>query len=207
MTEQPFPPSVLELAAANQLGDPIRMFRPHPLRRLAAMLRRRPRPMPVYLFDGGLVRPPDEAYGWDELSSVTAAGVRRRRRGRTRWRVAIETTDGHSARLNHGLCDVERLGEVIVAEVMQRVVPAYVTTIENGGTVELGPFTVSGKGVEKDAELIPWSAIREVGMSNGVVYVRRVDQVITTAVTASRMPNAAAFIALCRHLGAPVQET
>lgn len=207
MTEQPFPRSVLEIAAVSQLGDPIRMFRPHALRRLHAVLLRRPRPMPVYLFTGGLVRPPDEAYGWAELSSVTAAGVQRRRRGRTRWRVVIETTDGRTARLNHGLRDVERLGEVIIAEVMQRVVPAYVTTVENGGTVELGPFTVSLKGIEKDAELIPWSAIREVGMSNGVVYVRRVDQVITTAVTADRMPNAAAFIALCRHLGVPVAET
>jgi hypothetical protein len=44
-------------------------------------------------------------------------------------------------------------------------------------------------------------------MGNGVVYVRRVDQVITTAVTADRMPNAVGFIALCRHLGAPVEET
>ena len=72
----------------------------------------------------------------------------------------------------------------------------------HGGTVEVGPFIVSAKGVEKDAELVPWPAVREVGMSNGVVYVRRVDQVITIAATAARMPNAAAFIALCRHLAA-----
>jgi hypothetical protein len=207
MTEQPFPPPVPELAETKKLGDPIRMFRPHPVRRLAAALLRRARPQPVYLYAGGLVRPPEEAYGWEDLSSVIVAGVRRRRRGRTRWRVTIETTDGRTARLNHGLTDVERLGEVIVAEVMQRVVPTYVTTIENGGTVELGPFTVSGKGLVKDAELIPWSAVSEVGMSNGVVYVRRVDQVLTTAVMAARMPNAAAFIALCRHLGAPAEET
>jgi hypothetical protein len=207
MTEQPFPPPVLELAEAKQLGDPIRMFRPRPLRRVVAVLLRRSRPMPVYLFAGGLVRPPDEAYDWADLRSVIAAGVRRRRQGRTHWQVTVETMDGHTIRLDGGLSDVERLGEVIVAEVMQRVVPAYVTTVENGGVVELGPFVVSAKGIEKDAELIRWPAVREVGMSNGVVYVRRADQVVTTAVTAARMPNAAAFIALCRHLGVPVEET
>jgi hypothetical protein len=206
MTDELFPSSVRELAQAGQLGDPVRVFHPKSFRLLMAVVLRRPGPVPVYLFEGGLVRPP-EAYNWDELSTVIAAGVRRRREGRTRWRLTIETTDGRTARLEGGLSDLDRLGEVIVSEVMRRVVPAYVATIESGGTVELGPFLVSGKGVEKDAELIPWSAIRDVGMSNGVVYLHRFDQVITTAVTADRMPNAAAFIALCRHFGAPEEAT
>jgi Rieske Fe-S protein len=230
MTDEPFPPTVGELAAAHRLGDPVRVFRPRFFGRLAAMLRRRSRPVPVYLFDGGLVRPP-EAFGWDELSAVIAAGVRRRRAGRTRWQVTIEPVGGRAVGLADGLADMERLGEVVVAEVMRRVVPVYVAAVENGGSVSLGPFTVSGKGIEKDAELIPWPAVRAVGMNNGIVYVRRADEVartgdtaggttavtggvtaavsgvVTAAVTAARMPNAAAFIALCRHLGARVEES
>jgi hypothetical protein len=207
MTAQPFPLPVLELAGGSQLGDPVRVFRPQPVRRLLAVLLRRARPRPVYLFEGGLVRLPDEVYGWTELTGVVVAGVRPRRRGRTRWQITIETAAGRAARLDGGLADVERLGEVIVAEVVRRVVPSYVTTIESGGTVELGPFTVSAKGVEKDAELIPWPAVREVGMSNGVVYVHSADQVTALAATVARVPNAAAFIALCRHLGASIAES
>jgi hypothetical protein len=207
MIAHPFPSPVLQLARGGRLGDPVRAFRPPPARRLLAVLLRRARPRPVYLFEGGLVRPPDEVYGWAELSSVVVAGVRPRRRGRTRWRITIATAAGRTARLDGELTDAERLGEVIVAEVARRVVPSYVTTIESGGAVELGPFTVSAKGVEKDAELVPWPAVREVGMSNGVVYVRRVNRVTAIAATAARVPNAAAFIALCRHLGVPVAET
>jgi hypothetical protein len=235
MTIESFPARVRELAADRRLGDPVRAFRPRSVHRLTAVLRRRARPVPVYLFAGGLVRPP-EAYGWRELSSVTVAGVRRRRRrGSIRWQVAIDLADGRTVRLADGLADIELLGEVIVAEVMRRVVPGYVATVGNGGTVAFGPFTVSDKGIEKDAELIPWPAIGSVGMSNGLVYVRRRDErspaalpaalpapppapatgadgnaaaaagaAGIVAVIAARMPNAAAFIALCRHLGAQV---
>jgi hypothetical protein len=228
MTDEPFPPAVGALATAHRLGDPIRVFRPRLSGRLAALLRRRPPPVPVYLFYGGLARPP-EAYAWDDLNAVITAGVRRRRTGRIRWQVTIEPAGGPAVRLADGLADVARLGEVIVAEVTRRVVPGYVATIESGGTVALGPFTVSGKGIEKDAELIPWSAVRTVGMDNGMVYVRRADELtrigpgpapgadhapatslapaVTAAVTAARMPNAAAFIALCGHLGARVEKS
>lgn len=235
MTDEPFPPAVRELAAARRLGDPVRAFRPRLVRMLVAVLvRRRDRPVPVYLFDGGLVRPP-EAYGWAELSAVTAAGVRRRRRsGRTRWQVTIELADEpdepdsggigrrrrrpkRSVRIADDVADMELLGDVIVAEVMRRVVPGYVAAVEQGGTVTFGPFTVSGKGIEKDAELIPWPAVGSVGMGNGVVYVRRVAETGprnavmpgggVIAVIAARMPNAAAFIALCRYLGARVEDT
>jgi hypothetical protein len=203
MTDEPFPSSALDLAEERNLGDPVRAFRPHRVRRLASLVLRRVRREAVYLFEHGLVRY-QEAYRWDELRSVTVAGVRRRREGRTRWRFGIQAEGRRTAEFDYGLSDMERLVEVIMAEVMKRVVPGYVATIESGGKVVLGPFTVSGKGLEKDAEMIPWPYVQEVGMSNGLVYVSRHGQAHATAVIAARMPNAAAFIALCRHLGVRV---
>jgi hypothetical protein len=203
MTDESFPSAALDLAAERDLGDPVRAFRPHRIRGFVGVVLRRFRREALYLFEHGLVRSP-EAYRWDELRSVTVAGVRRRRKGRTRWRFGIQVEDGRRAEFDYGLSDMERLVEVVMAEVMKRVVPGYVATIESGGDVVLGPFTISGRGLEKDAELIPWPYVREVGMSNGVVYVSRHDQAHATAVIAARMPNATAFIALCRHLGVRV---
>lgn len=153
----------------------------------------------VYLFDGGLVYAGTgrtAAYHWDDLSAVTVAGVRGGKRERTRWQFTVTAQGGRDLPLDDRLPDVRSLGEVIVAEVTARVVPRLAAVVRSGGTVRFGAFEVAQEGVCKDGQWVPWSAVREVGMGNGIVRVSTVDGRELTAL-AAHTPNAVAFVQLC----------
>lgn len=157
----------------------------------------------VYLFEHGFVRFAGRrtaAAHWDELSAVTVAGLQRAARRRTEWRFTISRTDGRSLAIGDELPDVHDLGEVIVTEVTRRLVPGFVDEVAAGRAVRIGPFTVSPDGIAKDGDSVPWDAVREIGMSNGMVFVRRLDDPHVMAITAARLPNSAAFVALGRRL-------
>jgi hypothetical protein len=156
----------------------------------------------VYLYEHGFVRAvnPLEVYAWDDLISVTMAGLRRSRKGHTRWRFTVVDKHEREVTLGGETPDVGDLGEVVVAEVTRRLVPWYVSVITDDGTVELGPFTVGLLGVGKDGDLVPWEYIDEVVVSNGVVYVRSTSGQVALAATVGQVPNALAFAAVCRQL-------
>lgn len=159
----------------------------------------------VYLFEHGLVcvsRRGWAARHWDELRTVTMAGVQPAPHRHTAWRFTVTDAGGRRLVLGDELPEVRLLGEAVVTEVARRMVPRYLAVIEAGGTVELGPFTVSRGGLAKDGEIVPWPAVREVGLSNGMVYVRRIDDIHVMATTVGRMPNALAFAELCHRVRA-----
>ena len=163
----------------------------------------------VYLYEHGFVRTanPPEVYAWDDVSAVTMAGLRRSRRGRTKWRFTVVDKDDREVTLGGETPDVGDLGEVVVAEVTRRLVPWYVKVIAEGGTVELGPFTTCLPGIAKDGELVPWAHISEVVVSNGVVYVRDTGGHVALAATVGQVPNALAFAAVCGQMLAWVDDS
>ncbi|MFB4317370.1 DUF6585 family protein [Actinomadura sp. 21ATH] len=212
-----FPPSILERASDRKLGEPVRAFESRGgLRRAAAGLLARRRGggcRAAYLFTGGLVL--DEgggrgaAHRWDELVSVTASGVRHAGRDRTVYRFAVTAADGGRIVLGDELADVRELGETVTAEVVQRVLHGYLERVEAGEPVRIGPFEVGPDGVRREDELVPWPAVDEVDIDNGMVTVRTRDGVRTLTAIASQVPNAVALVTLCRNLaggnGAPLR--
>jgi hypothetical protein len=156
----------------------------------------------VYLYEHGFVRAanPLEVYAWDDLSAVTMAGLRRSSRGRTKWRFTVVDKDDREVTLSRETPDVGDLGQVVVAEVTRRLVPWYVSVIAEGGTVGLGPFTTGLPGIAKDGEMVPWTSISEVVVSNGVVYVRGTGGHVVLAETVGQVPNALAFAAVCKQM-------
>ena len=154
----------------------------------------------VYLFEGGFVVEPGGAYHWDDLESVRVAGVRHATQARTRYRFAVTAADGTEVVLDGGLPDVRDLGETVLAEVSRRVLPRLRGRVRGGGSVRLGPFTVGADGVEKEGETVPWPALREAGLDNGVVFVR--DELRSLTAIAAQVPNAVVLVELCRELAA-----
>ncbi|MEV5571069.1 DUF6585 family protein [Spirillospora sp. NPDC052269] len=157
----------------------------------------------VYLFGGGLVYAGTGravAYRWDDLSAVTVAGVRSGTRGRTRWRFTVTAVGGRDLPLDDRLPDVRRLGDVVVAEVAARVVPRLTAVVRSGGTVRFGAFELGPDGIGKDGQLVPWPAIRDVSMMNGLVRVESVDGVRELTALAAHTPNAVALVDLCARL-------
>ncbi|WP_395987666.1 DUF6585 family protein [Actinomadura sp. 9N407] len=158
----------------------------------------------IYLFTGGLVL--DEgggrrsAYLWDDLVSVTVSGVRHADRKRTSYRFTVTAADGGQIRLGDELPDARELGENVTTEVAQRVLPGYVERIEAGENVRVGPFEVGQDGIRREDELVPWPAVDEVDIDNGMVVVRTHDGVQSLSAIASQVPNAVALIKLCQGL-------
>jgi hypothetical protein len=157
----------------------------------------------VYLFTGGFVldaRGDRAIFRWDDLVSVTVSGVRDATQSRTRYRFAVITMDGREITLGAELPEVRELGERIAAEVTERVLPDRLARVRAGESVHMGPFTLGPDGVEKEGERLSWSEVVEAGVDNGVVFVGTRDQARRLSAIAARMPNAIAFVQVCRTL-------
>jgi hypothetical protein len=155
------------------------------------------------LYTGGLAvsGPGGEAgYTWDELVSVTVAGVPGGPGGRIRWRFTIVADDGSVLRLGDDIPDVRTLGVTVAEEVTARIVPRRLAAVQAGEPVRLGPFTVRLGGVEKDGERLPWNAVRDVAIENGLVTVRARPGRMDLITVASQMPDALAFTVLCHQV-------
>ncbi|WP_433147169.1 DUF6585 family protein [Actinomadura nitritigenes] len=155
---------------------------------------------------------------WDDLVSVTVSGVHLGGRapasssgstlgaggsgptGGTRWRFTVVSSDGHVLRFGDELPGVRLLGETIAAEVTRRAVPRHLAAVKAGETVRLGPFTIDLEGVEKDGQRVPWQAVREVGIEDGLVIVRSYGGRPDLAAVAGHMPDALPFTLLCDQI-------
>lgn len=153
------------------------------------------------LYTGGLsVMGPGggAGYTWDELASVTVSG--RRSGPRVRWCFTIVADDGSVLRLQDDIPDVQVLGVAVAEEVTARIVPRYVAAVRAREPVRLGPFTVDLDGVEKDGERLPWKAVHDVVIDNGMVVVHADTGRTDLMAVASQMPDALAFAALCHQV-------
>ncbi|GAA1571702.1 hypothetical protein GCM10009678_62970 [Actinomadura kijaniata] len=139
------------------------------------------------------------AYLWDELTEVTVSGVRRSHRARTRWRCVLTAVDGRTLTLGDGLPDVGDLAGTVVAEVARRLVPRVLGVVGSGGTVRFGPFAVGPDGVAKDGRRLPWPAVREVVVGNGLVVVRSHDGTGDLVAMAGETPNAVVLAEVCHR--------
>ncbi|MGP4030003.1 DUF6585 family protein [Actinomadura sp. 3N407] len=142
----------------------------------------------------------EAGYAWDELVSVTVSGVRTGPGGRTRWRFTIVGDDGSVLRLGDDLPDVRTLGVAVAKEVTARLVPRHMAEVEAGDAVRIGPFTVDLDGVEKDGERLPWQAVDDVAIDNGMVTVYACDGRMDLMAVVAQMPDALAFTALCHRV-------
>ncbi|WP_433229463.1 DUF6585 family protein [Actinomadura formosensis] len=140
----------------------------------------------------------EAAYTWDELVSVTVSG--RRAGPRVRWCFTIVADDGGVLRLEDDIPDVRTLGVAVAEEVTARIVPRHLAAVRKREPVRLGPFTLDLDGVEKDGERLPWKAVRDVAIDNGMVIVHAHTGRMDLMALASRMPDALAFTALCHRL-------
>ncbi|HEU5030899.1 MAG TPA: DUF6585 family protein [Spirillospora sp.] len=148
---------------------------------------------------------------WDDLVSVTVSGVRpwggaappsggAGPANGTRWRFTVVSSDGCVLRFGDELPGVRTLGETVAAEVTRRAVPRHLAAVKAGEAVRLGPFTVDLDGVEKDGQRVPWQAVREVGIGDGLVTVRSHGGRPDLAAVAGHMPDALPFTLLCDQI-------
>jgi uncharacterized protein DUF6585 len=165
----------------------------------------RGRGLAIYLFEYGIVRRTRRGqytHRWNDLRAVTMSGVQATPRARPAWHFTVAAA-GARFTLGPELPDVRQLGEIMIGELAARLVPRYAAAVEAGKTVRIGPFEVSSAGVAKDGEFLPWPAVADVGMANGLVYVRDADDLRPLTATVGTVPNAVVLLGLCERVRSP----
>jgi hypothetical protein len=156
-----------------------------------------------YLYEHGLIlvaRRAVTAFPWDAVEQVRVSGARAEMSEEVRWRFSVVREDGTEAEAGGEFPGVQEVVELASAAVTERVLPKYLTRIEAGDEVRVGPFTVGPDGIAKDGDRLPWQEMADVEISNGMVHVSRTDRGCEMSAIAGEVPNVVAFRELARQL-------
>jgi hypothetical protein len=156
----------------------------------------------LYLYENGLILVNGrnvETFAWDAVRELRVSGVRVGAAEAVSWRCALVREDGTQAVIGPEYPGVQEVVETVSSQVTERLLPKYISRIEAGGTVRFGPFAISRDGLSKDGEEVAWAKVANVEISNGMVYVNRLDRTGGMTATAGEVPNAVAFGELARY--------
>jgi hypothetical protein len=157
----------------------------------------------LYLYENGLIlvsRRAVTAFPWDAVAQVRLCGARTGTSEDVSWRLTVVREDGTEAEAGGEFPGVEEVVELTSAAITERVLPKYLSRIEAGDKVRVGPFTVGQDGIATDGDRLPWHEMADVEISNGLVHVNRTDRGREMTAIAGEVPNVVAFRELARHL-------
>jgi hypothetical protein len=157
----------------------------------------------VYLYENGLIfadRGDTKAFAWDAVKEMRVSGVRAGSSETVSWRCVLVRADDTEAVVGPEFPGAQDVVETVSSAVTERLLPKYISRIEAGGSVRFGPFAISREGITKDGEEVPWPQVASVEISNGMVYMNRLDRTAGMTATAAEVPNAVAFSELARHV-------
>jgi hypothetical protein len=157
----------------------------------------------VYLYENGLIfadRRDTKAFAWDAVKEMRVSGVRVGSSETVSWRCVLVRADDTEAVVGPEFPGAQDVVEAASSAVTERLLPKYISRIETGGSVRFGPFAISREGITKDGEEVPWPQVASVEISNGMVYMNRLDRTAGMTATAVEVPNAVAFSELARHV-------
>lgn len=156
----------------------------------------------VYLCDQGLIytgaRIHPQPFRWDQMQ-VWRAVTRYSRNGihtRTTYRYTIQRQDGYRIILQY-FVGIKTLGETISNQITQAVLPQATQAYNAGQTVQFGSLSLNRQGVSNGWNVLPWSQVEAIDVTNGVVSVKRQGGWFRwSKVAASAIPNLFVFLAL-----------
>jgi hypothetical protein len=157
----------------------------------------------LYLYENGLILVSGrnvETFAWDSVKEMRVSGVRMGSAEEVSWRCALVREDDTTAVVGPEYPGVQEVVEAVSSRVTERLLPKYISRVEAGGTVRFGPFAISRDGVAKGGDEVAWAKVANVQISNGMVYVNRLDRTGGMTATAGEVPNAVAFGELARYV-------
>ncbi|MFL6053313.1 MAG: DUF6585 family protein [Actinoallomurus sp.] len=161
----------------------------------------------VHLFENGVVLSSWHAvtpFAWDAVTELRVSGVRSAATSAVTWRLILSGRAGAEAEalIDGSVPGARELVETVSRAVTEQVLPKYLSRVETGGKVRLGPFSVTRQGIAKDGEYVPWENVDRVEIEGGMVYVDRADRPSGLTAIAAEVPNTVAFGELTRRLRA-----
>jgi hypothetical protein len=216
------PPAVVELAERQELGGYQRVltkYRKHVLKPPEFMYH-------VFDFEEGIVFQGKDGvlhpYPWSRVKTVYLGSTRHYTNGQynmTTFGFSLILGSGNRLRLS-GIfqdpalrsgrnrkkpVDVEQelfmLISAVATVVSREQLPEAIAKLERGESLAFGDIRISLAGVQTTAELIPWSAIKEVEVAQGVIRIKQAGRFRPLSrKSASEIPNVQLFILLAKTL-------
>ncbi|MBV9615825.1 MAG: hypothetical protein JO031_10260 [Ktedonobacteraceae bacterium] len=141
-----------------------------------------------------------DAFRWDQIDCMWQAITRRYMNGiymGTLYKYTVRGMNGRQVVLNNRIADVGSLGAIISDMVTRVKLPQVLAAFRAGQTITFGRLSVSLQGVSNGKELVPWSQIKEIGVSRGYVTVRKEGKWLSwSSVQVAKIPNFFIFFAL-----------
>lgn len=116
----------------------------------------------------------------------------------------LYTNDGRQFRLTHALTDMSSLAETIKHQVFPGLLEAYRRSYNQGDALSFGPLSLTGTGVQRQDQVLPWDKLGRVSLGRGVLLLEpndgdRGDRI---RIPAHRVPNIEICAQLIEHLRA-----
>jgi hypothetical protein len=141
---------------------------------------------------------------WDEIESVQQQIVRQHVYFipvATLYTYTIRTLRGETLKLTNSVGKVAQLGALIQGETFKRLMPRALEIYNGGGTLQYGKLSISQAGIGNGKEIVPWSQVKGVRVSNGFIVVQKDGKWLAwTNVAVSRTPNFYIFLALVNQI-------
>lgn len=145
-----------------------------------------------------------DAFRWDQIESMWQMIVKRYTNGiytGTYHKYTVRRKDGVQVVFNDRFANVEDLGNAISRAITNLLFPQVVAAYNAGQTITFGDLSISLQGVSNGRELLPWSQIKEMGVKQGVVTVRKEGKWLSwSTIRASQVPNIFVFMALVNYV-------
>lgn len=98
---------------------------------------------------------------------------------------------------NNNMAGIVQLGDLISENVTRARLPDYLRSYNAGQSISFGPLSLSKKGVSNGIEILPWSSVRDIDVSQGIIRVKKEGGWFSWKnVSASSVPNLFAFLVM-----------
>jgi hypothetical protein len=161
----------------------------------------------IYLFQQGLVIDRShqlQAFPWNQVAEVWQSITRNYRNGSyvgTTYLYTLRRIDGYQVKLSNLTKDIAELGPAIAQGITRELVPRARYTLRAGQTLTFAPFSMSQQGISNGHELLSWSQVQAVNVSQGYVKIKKtgMSQDWGTA-SVAKIPNFLVFTVIAEEM-------
>ncbi len=141
-----------------------------------------------------------EVVRWEDIEAVWQRVTKHYTNGvyaGTSHKYTVRRKDGLVIVLNDRFKQVEKMGNEIIEQSKQHMLPSYLAAYQAGQTVLFGPLSINQQGANNGKELLPWPQVKGITIQKGVLTITREGNILSwyTKPT-SQIPNLAVLMGL-----------
>lgn len=144
-----------------------------------------------------------DVYRWEQIETVWQRVFKQYYRGlpvSATHKYRIQCSDGKHVAFDDTFANIEKFGVTVGREVTQNLLPAVLMAFNRGDAVSFGKIAVDSKGIHDGKELLAWSQVKGVTLSQDMVTFQQAGKVVTwSSAKVARIPNILVFMELADY--------